>query len=44
MNKSNGCFNANKLIHETMLSLNEILLAVHIASHLLQLTTFQLLK
>lgn len=44
MNKSNGCLNANKSIYETMLSLNEILLVVHIASHPLQLRTFQLLK
>lgn len=43
MNKSKGCLNANNSIYETMLSLNEILLAVNTASHPLQLRTFQLL-
>ncbi|XP_035191504.1 pro-neuregulin-4, membrane-bound isoform isoform X1 [Oxyura jamaicensis] len=44
MNKPKPCLNANKLIYETTLSLNEILLAIPVPSNPLQLRTFQLLK
>lgn len=44
MNKTKPCLNANKSIYETMLSLNEILLAIQVPSNPLQLRTFQLLK
>lgn len=44
MNKPKPCLNANKLIYETMLSLNEILLVIQTASNPLHLRTFQLLK
>lgn len=44
MNKPKPCLNANKLLYETTLSLNEILLAIPTASSPWHLRTFQLLK
>lgn len=44
MNKTKPCLNANRSIYETMLSLNEILLAIQVPSNPLQKRTFQFLK